>query len=137
MGVPPYLLSSSILAVLAQRLVRVLCPACKRAEELPVEALPADCRPDGARTIRASRAIGCEQCRGIGFRGRMGIFELMEVDESMQSLIARTSEANVVRSQALKGGMKTLRQDGIEKVLGGRTTLDEVLRVTTEEAAAS
>jgi len=137
MGVPPYLLSSSILAVLAQRLVRVLCPACKQPEEIPVEALPADCRPQGVRSIRAHRAVGCEQCRGIGFRGRMGIFELMEVDEPMQSLIARTSEANVVRSQALKSSMKTLRGDGFDKVIAGMTTLDEVLRVTTEEAAVT
>jgi general secretion pathway protein E len=137
MGVPPYLLSSSILAVLAQRLVRVLCPACKQVEAIPTEALPADCRQDGVRSIRAHRAVGCEQCRGIGFRGRMGIFELMEVNEAMQSLIARTSEANVIREQARKHGMKTLRQDGFDKVLAGLTTLDEVLRVTTEEAAVT
>ena len=135
MGVPPYLLSSSILAVLAQRLVRVLCPVCRHAEELPVAALPADCVPAAAsRNVTTYRAAGCEQCRNIGFKGRLGIFELMEVDEAMQSLIARTSESNVLRDAARKAGMKTLRQDGVEKSLAGTTTLDEVLRVTTEGA---
>jgi general secretion pathway protein E len=134
MGVPPYLLSSSILAVLAQRLVRVLCNECKQREELPASVLPADCVPAGARSVTVYRAVGCEACRRIGFRGRMGIFEMMPVDETMQSLIARTSESNVLRDTARKRGMKTLRQDGFEKAQAGVTTLDEVLRVTQEEA---
>jgi len=135
MGVPPYLLSSSILAVLAQRLVRVLCPACRHAEQLPASALPAECRPeDGAAMVTTYRAAGCSHCRNIGYHGRLGIFELMDVDEAMQSLIARTSESNVLREAARKNGMKTLRQDGVEKALAGVTTLDEVLRVTTQES---
>ena len=134
MGVPPYLLSSSILAVLAQRLVRVLCSECKQREQIPVTALPPDCMPPGVSHVTVFRAVGCDACRNIGFRGRVGIFELMPVDETMQSLIARTSESNVLRETARQRGMKTLRQDGFEKAQAGVTTLDEVLRVTQEEA---
>src|SRR5205807_2476408 len=110
------------------------------AEQLPISALPAELRDrvDAADLARGSvttyRAVGCEQCRNIGYKGRLGIFELMEVDEPMQSLIARTSESNVLREAARKAGMKTLRQDGVEKSIAGVTTLDEVLRVTTEGA---
>lgn len=133
MGVPAYLLSSSILAVLAQRLVRVLCPRCREKTELPPGALPLE----GALTalkgpLFAYRAVGCPECRQIGFRERVGIFELMDIDNEMQRLIVQTSESNVLREAARRKGMKTLREDGCEKVLAGVTTLDEVLRVTQE-----
>lgn len=127
MGVPPYLLSSSILAVLAQRLVRVLCAACKRPDEVPAGALLPE-----SQTTRGYRAVGCPACRQIGYQYRVGIFELMELNEELQSLVARNSEANVLREAARKHGMKTLREDGLDKVLAGVTTADEVLRVTQE-----
>ncbi|HZQ93139.1 MAG TPA: type II secretion system ATPase GspE [Terriglobales bacterium] len=136
MGVPAYLISSSVLAVLAQRLVRVLCSECKHPEQVSLSALPSDCVPAGAgRTLTVYRAVGCAACRNTGFRGRLGIFEFMIVDEPMQSLVARTSESNVLREHARKAGMRTLRQSGYELVLSGATTIDEVLRVTQEEAA--
>jgi general secretion pathway protein E len=135
MGVAAYLLSSSILAVLAQRLVRVLCPHCKQPTELPAGVLPMPVPSkltDGSS--RVYRAVGCPECRQIGFRDRVGIFELMEVNEELQRLIARNCEANVLREAARKNGMKTLREDGFDKVLAGVTTAEEVLRVTQEEA---
>ncbi len=135
MGVAAYLLSSSILAVLAQRLVRVLCPHCKQPTELPAGLLPmpAPGKLTEAGT-RAYRALGCPECRQIGFRDRVGIFELMEVNDELQRLIARSCEANVLREAARKNGMKTLREDGFDKVLAGVTTVEEVLRVTQEGA---
>jgi general secretion pathway protein E len=131
MGVPAYLLSSSIIAVLAQRLVRVLCPECKREEQVPANELPFE-GPAGGASVRIWRSTGCPACRGIGFRHRVGIFELMEVDDEMRRLIVKTSEANVLAETARKQGMKTLREDGFEKVLAGVTTIEEVLRVTQE-----
>jgi type II secretory ATPase GspE/PulE/Tfp pilus assembly ATPase PilB-like protein len=134
MGVPSYLLSSSIIAVLAQRLVRVLCARCRQPTELPSEAFAAlDCVKAPSGGLRAYRAAGCPECREIGFRSRVGIFELMEVNEELQRLIVRNCEANDLRVIARKNGMKTLREDGLEKVLAGVTTIEEVLRVTQEE----
>jgi general secretion pathway protein E len=135
MGVPAYLLSSSLLAVLAQRLVRVLCTSCREKTELPVGALPLEGALAALRgPVITYRAVGCPECRQIGFRARVGIFELMEVDNELQRLIVQTSESNVLREAARRKGMKTLREDGFEKVLAGVTTLEEVLRVTQESA---
>ncbi|HXY02634.1 MAG TPA: GspE/PulE family protein, partial [Terriglobales bacterium] len=133
MGVPAYLLSSSLIAVLAQRLVRVLCPNCKQRTELPAAALAMNESDSFFPQQRmAYRAVGCVECRQIGFRDRVGIFELMELNEELQRQIVRTSESNVLREVARRHGMKTLREDGLEKVFTGVTTLEEVLRVTQE-----
>lgn len=133
MGVPAYLLSSSLIAVLAQRLVRVLCPNCKEITELPAAALAQkDLSKPLPEKLTAYRAVGCPACRQIGFRDRVGIFELMELNEELQRQIVRTSESNVLREVARRNGMKTLREDGFEKVFAGVTTLEEVLRVTQE-----
>lgn len=135
MGVPPYLLSSSLLAVLAQRLVRVLCPSCKEKIEIPHEVLTlAGAPPSLQGPVYAYRAVGCSDCRQIGFRDRVGIFEFMELDNALQRLIVQTSESNVIREMARTKGMKTLREDGLEKILAGITTTEEVLRVTQEVA---
>jgi len=133
MGVPAYLLSSSLIAVLAQRLVRVLCPNCKQRTELPAAALAMNESDSFFPQQRmAYRAVGCAECRQIGFRDRVGIFELMELNEELQRQIVRTSESNVLREVARRHGMRTLREDGLEKVFTGVTTLEEVLRVTQE-----
>jgi len=135
MGVPAYLLSSSLIAVLAQRLVRVLCPSCKQKTELPSAALPFDApKMPSQDRITVYRAVGCPECRQIGFRERIAIFELMEINGELQRLMVQTSESNPLRAAARKNGMKTLREDGLEKVLAGVTTIDEVLRVTQESA---
>ena len=134
MGVPAYLLSSSLLAVLAQRLVRVLCQSCKERTVIPREALSGAGAPVPEGPVFAYRAVGCPDCRQIGFRERIGIFEFMELDNELQRLVVQTSESNVLREVARKKGMKTLREDGFEKVLAGVTTMEEVLRVTQESA---
>jgi len=123
MGVEDYLLASSLIGVLAQRLVRVNCRSCKRAERAAIG--PGD-------FVDIRRGIGCERCAHTGYESRIGIFELLDVDETMRSLIVTNPNANVLRDAALKAGMRTLKDDGWTKVLAGLTTPDEVLRVTQE-----
>lgn len=124
MGVENYLIVSSVVAVLAQRLVRVICPQCRR-EDKPVLT------PLG-ETIQSFRGAGCEQCFGTGYKGRVGIFELMELNEELRRLIMQNQDASVLTEAARRGGMRTLREDGWLKVAAGVTTADEVVRVTQE-----
>jgi general secretion pathway protein E len=130
-GVEPFLLSSSVLAVVAQRLVRVLCSECKEAYRpdpaalAPIGLSPADL---GERPVY--RARGCESCFHTGYRGRLGIFEIMELDDTLKSLVLQTFDSHQIKATAVSHGMVTLRRDGIQKVLDGITTVEEVLRVT-------
>lgn len=132
MGVEPFLVSSSVNAILAQRLVRRVCPAC-REPYTPGDALLKRLELSADELAGASlyRARGCPECLGTGYRGRVGIFELMVMDESLRDLILETSDAGRIRNQALAGqSLRTLRRDGLDKALAGETTLEEVLRVT-------
>jgi general secretion pathway protein E len=134
MGVEDYLLASSLIGVLAQRLVRVNCTSCKRIERVPAVAMqdigfPLDSHDD---SIEIQRGLGCDRCAHTGFESRIGIFELLDIDETMRNLIVTNPNANVLREAAHKGGMRTLRDDGWTKVVAGLTTPDEVLRVTQE-----
>jgi type II secretory ATPase GspE/PulE/Tfp pilus assembly ATPase PilB-like protein len=134
MGVEDYLLASSLIGILAQRLVRVICKECKAIESMPGQALrdagfPVD---DSAEFIELHRGKGCENCDYTGYESRLGIFELLDVDEDMRRLMVTKSDSNVLKAQAIKSGMRTLKQDGWNKVLAGITTPDEVLRVTQE-----
>jgi general secretion pathway protein E len=124
MGVEDYLISSTVVAVLAQRLVRMICVRCKA---------PAGTRTahDG-RTVRCWRGAGCEACFGSGYSGRVGIFELMELNEELRELILAKADAAKLTAAARRNGMRTLREDGWMKVEDGVTTADEVLRVTQE-----
>ncbi len=124
MGVENYLLTSSLVAVLAQRLVRKICRHCKTEDGL-VDT-PADMQ------IRTWRGTGCEQCIGTGYSGRVGIFELMEMNEEIRSLIMSNEDASVLTDSARRNGMRNLREDGWEKIACGVTTVEEVLRVTQE-----
>jgi general secretion pathway protein E len=131
MGVEPFLISSSLLGVLAQRLVRVLCNDCKRA----YVADAAECAllgvsPDNAPTLY--HAEGCEQCRGLGYRGRTGIYELVLFDDALRTMVhTRASEQDMLRHARVLG--PSIRDDGLRKVREGVTTIEEVLRVTREE----
>jgi general secretion pathway protein E len=116
---------------MAQRLVRVLCSHCKepyKPDPTILEALDIPPAQFGAREIY--RAKGCPQCFFTGFRGRIGIFEIMVLDDAVKAMILKSFDANLIKQEALKQGMMTLRQDGIHKVLQGITTIEEVLRVT-------
>jgi general secretion pathway protein E len=130
MGVEPYLLSSSLLGVLAQRLVRRLCPECKR----PHDPSPPDLAELGERyageTIYAPG--GCAACNSTGYVGRTGIYELLVIDEDAKSLIHGAGSEQRLRAHAAQRGMRGLRQDGLRWVLGGHTSLEEVIRVTRE-----
>ncbi len=161
MGVEPFLVSSTVEGVMAQRLVRVICPDCKTTVEHPVEELPLDFPlrrpgPGGKPALthlppavaqileeyqvtvgQASngsvtlwRGGGCRSCRQTGYRGRTGIFELLVTNDVIRDLVVQRVNAGVIRLEALKAGMITLRQDGWRKVLKGITTIDEVARIT-------
>ena len=133
MGVEPYLVASVLEAVLAQRLVRRICPAC-RAPDAPsradLDALGV-VAPDNAQLFRGK---GCDDCRGTGYRGRMGIYELFPITEDARSLMLRRAAARDLRQHAIASGMVTLRLDGWRRACEGMTTVEEVLRVTQEDA---
>jgi len=132
MGVEPFLVCSSLNAVVAQRLVRVICPRCKEAYRADSSTLRELGLSAGDREILFYRGRGCEYCLETGYRGRTGIFEFLVVDEGIRALILRTSDASTIHRAAVDAGMRTLRDDGIRKVLEGITTVEEVLRVTGE-----
>ncbi len=130
MGVEPYLVASSLEAVLAQRLVRVLCPHCKQADVSPTaQALKAKLGIPAERTIYKS--IGCRECRNTGFYGRHAIFEWMDTDEEIRQLILKSASTDQIRNAARRAGMTTLAEDGWRLVGAGVTTVEEVLSVTT------
>ena len=134
MGVQDYLLSSSLLGVLAQRLVRRLCPSCRKQVPFTgMTGMPPEFE-DG-RTLRmVFEAVGCEACSGTGYLGRVGIFELLPVTAELCKIIVQRADAGAIRNLAVRQGMRLLRDDGWDKVAKGVTTLAEVLRVTREEA---
>lgn len=130
MGVEPFLVASSLLGVVAQRLIRKVCTKCRvphtpsgfEMQELGLKAVPPG--------VTIYKAVGCASCAQSGYAGRTVIHELMVVTDSIQSLIVRGSDAGAIKKQALANGMKTLREDGIDKVLQGHTTIDELMRAT-------
>ncbi|MBM4442218.1 MAG: type II secretion system ATPase GspE [Candidatus Rokubacteria bacterium] len=133
MGVEPYLLSSVLEGVLAQRLVRRICESCRVADtpaRAELEAIGVD--PNGAYTL--FRGKGCEDCRGTGYRGRFGIYELFPITEDVRSLVLRRASTPEIRRHAIEAGMMTLRYDGWLKARDGLTTVEEILRVTQEDA---
>ena len=139
MGVEDYLLASSLLGVMAQRLVRQLCPACRHPvdgrDSLPHLELPANGHAPGP--VISYEAGECEECAMTGYRGRKGIFELMLVDEGLRQLILKRSSADVLKEYGVGNGMRTLRDDGWHKVRAGITTVSEVMRVTQDELPSS
>jgi len=124
MGVENYLIVSSLVAVLAQRLVRVICEDCKKPAGTTMT-------PEG-EAIGVFRGAGCENCYNTGYHGRVGIFELMELNEDLRGSIMRNEDASLITALARRNGMRNLREDGWDKVRRGVTTADEVLRVTQE-----
>ncbi|MEQ1947372.1 MAG: type II secretion system ATPase GspE [Bryobacteraceae bacterium] len=124
MGVENYLITSSMVAVLAQRLVRLICPECRKQHGTALA-------PDG-RQVESFQGSGCENCYGTGYRGRVGIFELMELNEELRASIMRNEDASKITAIARRNGMRNLREDGWAKVARGVTTAEEVMRVTQE-----
>jgi type IV pilus assembly protein PilB len=132
MGVEPYLISSALLASLAQRLVRTICPECKKNFYPPKEVLE-ELGCSGEKQVKLSKGKGCPKCYDSGFKGRTGIYELFEMDEGLQSLILTNPTIDVLKEYLKKNGNGTLKDMGYEKVLERITTLEEVKRVTTVE----
>jgi general secretion pathway protein E/type IV pilus assembly protein PilB len=130
MGVEPYLVASSLEAVLAQRLVRVLCPLCKQPDQSPTaQQFKTKLGIGPEQTL--FKAVGCRECRNTGFFGRHAIFEWMDTDEEIRQLILKSASTDQIRAAARKGGMRTLAEDGWRMVAAGVTTVEEVLSVTT------
>ncbi len=132
MGVEPFLVSSCVEGVLAQRLVRTLCRECREQymptpEDVPEDFPLGECLKSGRGLYRAA---GCRHCRGTGYQGRVGIYELLETNDEVRRLAAERTPTHLVAQAAMRAGMRTLRQDGWRKVRKGVTTIDEVLRVT-------
>ena len=150
-GVEPFLVSSCVDAVVAQRLVRNLCPHCKQPydpdsdelpEDFPTEALQGQSQAvrsvlkgSGAPEGKIYRAVGCTHCRNVGYRGRSGVFELLRSSDKIRELVERNTSAWEIKRTAIEEGMLTLRMDGWRKVLAGETTVEEVVRVTKSDSS--
>jgi type IV pilus assembly protein PilB len=133
-GIQPFLVASSVLAIMAQRLVRKVCPKCRVKYEPPAHLLNGlGLRPEVVKKANFVRGKGCNNCNKSGYRGRMGIFELMTLTPQVREMTFKGEPTQNVRKLARKQGMRTLFEDGIVKVLRGQTTLDEVLRITQRD----
>ena len=131
LGVQPFLVASSVRAVMAQRLVRRLCSNCKKPDELTDTELRAlHIEPGQLSDAQVMRPVGCELCRQIGYKGRMGIFEIFVIDDEVRHMINKRTSTFVLRQRARELGMRTLREDGVRKVLAGLTSADEVISIT-------
>ncbi len=136
MGIEPFLVASSVEALVAQRLIRRLCPKCKRPWKVDMTFLEGIGFPlDKLSTGTICEPVGCEDCRGTGYAGRTGIYEILTVTDTIRQMIVERRSSADIKIQALEHGMRTLRIDGWRKVLGGVTTLEEVVRVTSEDEA--
>ena len=134
LGLEPFLLTATLEAIVAQRLVRRICTQCKHeyppTEEMLMEL---DLRPEdvAARTFYAGK--GCDNCNNTGYRGRTALFEIMILDDTLRDLIMNHASTNVIRAEALKGGMRTLREAGLLCIYDGMTTIEEVVKETIVE----
>jgi general secretion pathway protein E len=134
MGIEPFLVASSLVAVIAQRLIRILCRSCKELytpldDELSRTNLDRSKVPNG----KLYRAQGCSDCLGTGYSGRLGIFEILIINDEIRALTLSTADSTTIKKKSIESGMTTLRLDGAEKILKGLTSIDEVMRVTEED----
>jgi type IV pilus assembly protein PilB len=135
-GVPPFLVASSVIAIMAQRLVRIVCPKCKEPDQpSSAEIKAAGIGPEQLATATFSRGRGCNHCHHTGYRGRLGIFEMMRLTAAVREMTFNREPTQTIRRQARLMGMRTLLEDGIRKSLKGVTTLEEVLSICHHEAA--
>ncbi|MBN1196516.1 MAG: type IV-A pilus assembly ATPase PilB [Candidatus Aminicenantes bacterium] len=133
MGIEPFLVSSAVRLVAAQRLVRRLCPKCRKIAKVPVQTLiDIGFAPEEAKKVEIFEPTGCEKCNNTGYKGRMGLFEVMEIDEELRELVMVGASTSELRQKAKEKGMLTLRRSGIEKIKEGVTSIEEVLRETSK-----
>ena len=136
MGVERYLITSSVNGVLSQRLVRALCPDCKRPHRMAPGVLEKFGMPsllEPGRPVRVFEAVGCERCAETGYRGRLGVHELFVMNDAMHRAVLEGADATALHASARRRGMRTLHEDGLRKVALGLTSLEEVLRVTQDQ----
>src|SRR5690606_37279576 len=134
MGIEPFLIASSVEGLIAQRLVRVLCPHCKESYKPGEEVINRLIQQKIDITdANFMQPVGCEKCRFTGFRGRTAIYEIVKITENLKAMIVDRKPANVLKKQAIADGLRTIREDGFIKVRAGVTTIDEVMRVTMED----
>ncbi len=134
MGVEPYLVSSSVVGIMAQRLVRTICPHCRESFVPTAEALQEiGLTPEDIPEGKLYRGRGCEKCFNSGYMGRSGIFEILLIDDEIRRMVLERTNTGVIKKAALKKGMRTLRMDGARQVKEGNTTIEEVVRVTQED----
>jgi type II secretory ATPase GspE/PulE/Tfp pilus assembly ATPase PilB-like protein len=134
MGIEPFLVASSVEAVLAQRLVRTICPKCIAEQKVEPAYLKRVGFPENEiATAKFWKGAGCEDCRQFGYQGRMGIYELLFMDEDIRTLVLTRASSSAIAAKAMENGMKTLRNDGWKKVKAAKTTIEEVIRVTQTE----
>ncbi len=129
MGAEPFLISSSVIGIVAQRLVRTICPSCKE-EWTPGEPILQEIGIESRGRLNLYKGKGCKSCKNTGYKGRIGVFELLIVDDKIRELILSRTSSSIIKKEAEKVGMKTLRADGIDKIISGITTIDEVIRAT-------
>jgi type II secretory ATPase GspE/PulE/Tfp pilus assembly ATPase PilB-like protein len=132
LGIEPYLVASSVIGVVAQRLVRKICPKCRYSSSAsPDDLLALGLSPQDLRSRKLYRGRGCSDCRNTGYFGRIGIFEVLPVGDEIRDSVQSQANASQIRALAVRQGVTLLRQDGLKKVDEGMTTVEEVLRVTS------
>lgn len=132
MGVEPFLVASTVEGVMAQRLVRSICPDCKQPYEPEAADLPPDF-PEMDESVQLSRGAGCRSCRQMGYRGRLGLYELLVITDPLRDMVVDRASSSAIKALARSEGLVTLREDAYRKVLAGQTTLEELLRVTKSD----
>jgi len=133
MGIEPFMLASSLLLTQAQRLFRRLCPICKKEIDIPLEILKKNrINPEKLTSTQFYSPAGCPKCNGVGYKGRGGVMEILLVDDVIRRAVLETSEADQIKRIAIENGMKTLREAGLDRVREGITTIEEIMRVTSE-----
>jgi general secretion pathway protein E/type IV pilus assembly protein PilB len=136
LGVQPFLVASSVRAIMAQRLLRRLCAHCKQPGELSETELRAlRIEPGQLSEAQVMKPVGCDRCRQIGYKGRMGIFEIFEIDDDVRHMINKRSSTLLLRQRARELGMRTLREDGVRKVMAGLTSAEEVISITVGDVS--
>jgi len=134
MGIEPYLISSSVECFIAQRLVRLICPECKFQVPVKKEMVQGlELGEVDLSKLTIFEGKGCEACKFTGYKGRTAIYEFLVMNDAIREMVLQRLPANQIKKKAVSLGMRTLRQDGWEKVLKGKTTISEVIRVTQEE----
>jgi type IV pilus assembly protein PilB len=135
-GVPPFLAASSVRAIVAQRLVRRLCQNCREPGQLTESEMRAlRIEPGQTHDPQMMRPVGCDACRKTGYKGRTGIFEIFVIDDELRHMINKRSSTLMLRQRARALGMRTLREDGVRKVLAGLTSAEDVISITVGDAS--